>query len=122
MSFRSYAAASLLALSALAGPVAAQDSFVKLTPPVVLDDQMFFHPVRPDRGIASPSPSLVRPSVAPLSCAGGRTLVRGRGYTRVVARDCSGDSYRYSGFRNGVRYDIRVRSGTGRILSIRPGA
>jgi hypothetical protein len=122
MSFKSYAVASLLAMSAFAAPAAAQDSYVKLTPPVVLDDQMFFHPVRPDRGMASPSPGIVRPSVAPLSCAGGRTLVRGRGYTRVVARDCTGDFYRYSGFRNGVRYDIRVRSGTGRILSARPGA
>ena len=122
MSFRPYAMASLLAVTVLAGPAAAQESFVKLTPPVVLDDQMFFHPVRPSRRMSSPSPGLVQPSIAPLSCAGGRTLVRGRGYTRVVARDCTGDSYRYSGFRNGVRYDIRVRSGTGRILSVRPGA
>lgn len=122
MAFRSYAAAGLLAVSVLAGPAAAQEPFVKLTPPAVLDDQMFFHPVRPERGTALPSPSIVRPSLDTLSCAGGRTLVRGRGYTRVVARDCSGDFYRYSGFRNGVRYDIRVRSGTGRILSVRPGA
>jgi hypothetical protein len=122
MSFKSYAAAGLVAVSAFAGPAAAQESFVKLTPPVVLDDQMFFHPVRPNRGVASPSPGIVRPSITALTCAGGRTLVRGRGYTRVVARDCSGDFYRYSGFRNGVRYDIRVRSGTGRILSVRPGA
>jgi hypothetical protein len=117
-----FLAAAVLAASALAGPASAGESFVKLTPPVVLDDQGFYHPVRPGRASSPSSLALPNPSASTLTCAGGRTMVRGRGFTRVVAHDCSGTSYRYSGWRNGARYDIRVRAGSGQILSVRRGA
>ena len=58
-------------------------------------------------------------SPARISCNRGAAAVRNAGYNRVRARDCNGDTYSYSGRKNGVSFLISVDSSRGRIASVR---
>jgi hypothetical protein len=53
-----------------------------------------------------------------VSCGTGARIVDRR-FNRVVARDCRGSHYQYTGFRNGKWYRITLNSRTARIVAIR---
>jgi hypothetical protein len=53
-----------------------------------------------------------------ISCGQGRRIVERR-FNHVVARDCKGSRYDYTGRRNGKWYFISVSSSTGRISDVR---
>jgi hypothetical protein len=53
-----------------------------------------------------------------VSCGTGARIVDRR-FNRVVARDCRGSHYEYTGFRNGKWYRITLNSRTARIVAIR---
>jgi hypothetical protein len=55
-----------------------------------------------------------------LSCGEARRMVRRQGFRRVQADDCSGRRYRFTAFRRGEAFSIRVSARSGRIVSIRP--
>lgn len=50
-----------------------------------------------------------------LSCDEARFRVRERGFKKVVAKDCSGKSYVFTGRKNGHRYAIKINAHTGRM-------
>jgi hypothetical protein len=58
-------------------------------------------------------------SPARISCNRGAAAVRNAGFDRVRARDCNGDTYSYSGRKNGATFLIGVNSSGGRITSVR---
>ena len=45
-----------------------------------------------------------------VSCSQARKIVRWNGFNNVKSLDCSAPSYRFSGWRGGERYKIRVNS------------
>jgi hypothetical protein len=53
-----------------------------------------------------------------ISCSQGKRIVDRR-FNRVVARDCKGSRFDYTGRRSGKWYRISVSSATGRITSVR---
>lgn len=53
-----------------------------------------------------------------ISCLTGKRIVANR-FNGVVARDCRGTTYGYTGRRKGKWYYISVSSRTGRIVDIR---
>ena len=56
--------------------------------------------------------------IGKISCRTGARIVDRR-FDRVVARDCRGRNYQYTGRRNGKWYFITVNSHTARIVHIR---
>jgi hypothetical protein len=58
-------------------------------------------------------------SPARISCNRGAAAVRNAGYNRVRVRDCNGETYSYSGRKNGASFLIGVNSSGGRITSVR---
>jgi hypothetical protein len=55
-----------------------------------------------------------------LSCGEARRIVRDQGFRHVEARDCSGLRYRFTGWRDGDPYLIKLSSQSGQIISVRP--
>jgi hypothetical protein len=55
-----------------------------------------------------------------LSCGEARRLVRRQGFRHIEARDCSGSRYRFTGWRRGTPFSIRISARSGRIISINP--
>jgi len=53
-----------------------------------------------------------------VSCSTGARIVDRR-FNRVVARDCRGSHYQYTGLRNGKWYRITLNSRTARITQVR---
>ena len=50
------------------------------------------------------------PSHSHVSCSNARKIVRWNGFKGVKALDCSAPSYRFSGWRGGQKYSIKVNS------------
>jgi hypothetical protein len=50
------------------------------------------------------------PSVSHVSCAKARKIVRWNGFHNVKSLDCSAPSYRFSGWRGGQKFSIKVNS------------
>jgi hypothetical protein len=55
-----------------------------------------------------------------LSCGEARRILRGQGWRRVRAEDCSGRRYSFTGWRHGEPFSIRISAWSGRIVSVRP--
>lgn len=60
------------------------------------------------------------PVVRRVSCAYGADMVRDRGFRRVRARDCSGRTYSYIGWRGGWRYIVYVNARNGAVVGRDP--
>jgi hypothetical protein len=54
-----------------------------------------------------------------ITCGEGRRIVERRGFRNVRVRNCSGNTFRYSGRRRGDDCRIEVRRRDGRIVGIR---
>lgn len=50
-----------------------------------------------------------------MSCRQAARIVRRNGYYNVVARECGGGTYTFSGFRNGRRFLLFVNSRSGAL-------
>jgi hypothetical protein len=55
-----------------------------------------------------------------IGCREGARIVSRRGFNRVVAIDCGGETYTYRGWRGGEPWRVRVDSDSGRIVAVRP--
>jgi hypothetical protein len=55
-----------------------------------------------------------------IGCRDGARIVSRRGFNRVSAISCGGETYSYRGWRGGDPWRIRIDSDTGRIVSVRP--
>lgn len=55
-----------------------------------------------------------------LSCGEARRLLRRQGFYWVRPDDCSGRRYRFTGWRDGEPFSIRVSARSGRVVSVRP--
>lgn len=74
-------------------------------------------------------PRYIRPSFEPrygvfddeshlvhrIACGEARSMVRERGYKKVITKDCDGKSYSFTGSKNGHRYLVKVNAHTGRM-------
>lgn len=56
----------------------------------------------------------------PISCAEGADIIASQGFRGVSVRECSGRVYRYTAYRRGAPFEIRVASRTGQITMVRP--
>ena len=54
--------------------------------------------------------------VRPTNCERLIDVLRSYGYRRIRAIDCGGKNYKYSAFRGGQRYVVKVRARTGRVI------
>lgn len=54
-----------------------------------------------------------------VSCAKARKIVRGNGFHKVVATDCSAPNYQFTAWRYGSKYRVRVNS-WGDITGVKP--
>ena len=50
-----------------------------------------------------------------VNCGQARYEVAVRGFTKVVTKNCAGSTYRFTGNRNGIRYNISVSARTGHL-------
>jgi hypothetical protein len=50
-----------------------------------------------------------------MSCGEARSIVRGQGYRKVVARECTGRTYTFSARRNNERVTVYIDARTGSI-------
>jgi len=50
-----------------------------------------------------------------VNCGQARYEVAVRGFTKVVTKNCAGSTYRFTGNRNGIRYNISVSARTGNL-------
>jgi len=55
-----------------------------------------------------------------IGCRDGARIVSRRGFNRVSAISCGGETFSYRGWRGGDPWRIRIDSDTGRIVSVRP--
>jgi hypothetical protein len=55
-----------------------------------------------------------------IGCAEGRSILRDRGFYRVLTVECYGRTYTYTGRRHGDRFRILLSSRTGRIVDVSP--
>ena len=55
-----------------------------------------------------------------IGCREGARIASRRGFNRVRPVDCGGGTYRYEGWRGGEPWRIRIDSGSGAIVSVRP--
>lgn len=54
-----------------------------------------------------------------VNCGQARYQVAVRGFTKVVTKNCAGPTFRFTGSRNGVRYNITVSARTGHLWATR---
>jgi len=54
-----------------------------------------------------------------ISCAQGERILRNRGFRDVRRMDCRGRYFVYRAWRGGSRFEIAVRSSTGRVVDMR---
>jgi hypothetical protein len=67
----------------------------------------------PDRGWYRPN---LRPGYYQrISCNEARDIVRDRGYRNVIAQDCVGKTFTFTGRRNGQRFTLYVNARTGSV-------
>lgn len=50
-----------------------------------------------------------------IACAEARSMVRERGYRKVMTKDCAGKSYSFTAIKKGHRYLVKVNAHTGRM-------
>ncbi|NMD07641.1 MAG: hypothetical protein GYA66_06660 [Phyllobacteriaceae bacterium] len=50
-----------------------------------------------------------------IDCREARSMVRERGYRKVITRDCDGKTYSFSASKNGQRFLVKVNAHTGRM-------
>ena len=55
-----------------------------------------------------------------ISCSEGRSIVRDHGYRKVSARDCSGSTFKFIGWKFGDPWLIRLNSRSGSITGRSP--
>jgi hypothetical protein len=55
-----------------------------------------------------------------ISCGEGAQIVAEQGFRGVSARECGGRVFRYTAYRRGAAFEVRVASRTGQITMIRP--
>lgn len=59
------------------------------------------------------------PGYGPISCAEGARIVASQGFRDISVRECSGRVFRYTAFRRGQPFEVRVSSRTGDITLVR---
>lgn len=67
-----------------------------------------------------PPPYAGPPGYGPISCGEGAGIVASRGFRNVQVRECNGRVFRYTAFRRGEPFEVRVSSRTGEITLVRP--
>lgn len=60
------------------------------------------------------------PGYGPISCGEGAQIIASQGFRRISVRECGGRVYRYTAFRRGAPFEVRVSSSTGQITMVRP--
>jgi hypothetical protein len=61
-----------------------------------------------------------QPGYGAVSCGEGAQIVASEGFRGVSVRECGGRVFRYTAYRRGAAYEVRVASRTGQITMIRP--
>jgi hypothetical protein len=128
MTFKSILAVGVTALS-LAGLVGTADAKTRIhigigAPPLWSDDCEWigrqYHCFGPHYGNPHYDPRYGYYDDEPrfahrIACGEARSMVRERGYRKVVTKECSGKSYSFSAVKNGHRYLVKVNAHTGRM-------
>ncbi len=60
------------------------------------------------------------PGYGPIACEEGAEILASQGFRNISVRECGGRVFRYTAFRRGAPFEVRVSSSTGQITSIRP--
>ena len=60
------------------------------------------------------------PGYGPISCGEGAQIIASQGFRRIAVRECGGRVYRYTAFRRGAPFEVRISSSTGQITMVRP--
>lgn len=55
----------------------------------------------------------------PISCGEGAQIIAEQGFRNISVRECSGRVFRYTAYRRGAPFEVRVSSRTGQITMIR---
>jgi hypothetical protein len=56
----------------------------------------------------------------PISCGEGAEILASQGFRNISVRECSGRVFRYTAYRRGAPFEVRMASRTGEITMIRP--
>ncbi|MGL4439998.1 MAG: hypothetical protein ACRCUE_12080 [Bosea sp. (in: a-proteobacteria)] len=56
----------------------------------------------------------------PISCGEGAEIIASQGFRNISIRECGGRVFRYTAYRRGAPFEVRVASRTGEITMIRP--
>ena len=59
------------------------------------------------------------PGYGPISCGEGAQIIASQGFRNISVRECSGRVYRYTAYRRGAPFEVRISSRTGDITMIR---
>lgn len=129
------AATAVAATLAAAAPAAeAHHHHIHLNIGIGLGDPGYGYPPPPPVYAPPPPPAYYPPPPPPryydpsadyadsygISCGEGRQIVRESGFYHVRTVECDGQNFKYTGYRHGNSYIIKVDSESGDILGARP--